>query len=84
MLSDVVQIYPLHRLLQTRTTEKPDMIVGGEGYSEPDVSVERLLHARIDGPGPVLAYMAEGKTHVNQLMYLYPDHKPTTITERAS
>ena len=52
--------------IQTRTTENTDLIVtaAGEG-SEPEVDVERLSYARIDGPGPVLAYMAEEKTHVS-------------------
>lgn len=40
------------------------MTAAGEG-SEPDVDVKRLSYARIDGPGPVLAYMAEEKTHVS-------------------
>ena len=47
--------------------EKPDTIVtgAGEGGPEADVNIKRLEYARIDGPGPVLAYMADDKTHVS-------------------
>ena len=47
--------------------EKPDTIVtgAGEGGPEPDVDVERLEYARIDGPGPVLAYMAQVSDPLN-------------------
>ena len=43
------------------------MIVTGAGDGGPewDVDIERLEYARIDGPGPVLAYMADNKTHVS-------------------
>lgn len=56
-------------VLQARTVIKQETIVtsAGEGGSEPDVDVERLAYARIDGPGPVLAYMADDKTHVRLL-----------------
>ncbi|GJE84132.1 Vps52-domain-containing protein [Phanerochaete sordida] len=51
--------------IKTRLVEKTDTIVtgAGEGGPEPDVDVERLEYARIDGPGPVLAYMADDKAH---------------------
>ncbi|KAI0347190.1 vacuolar sorting protein [Trametopsis cervina] len=51
--------------IKGRTVERPDTIVvgAGEGGPEPEVDAERLSYARIDGPGPVLAYMAEQKTH---------------------
>lgn len=51
--------------IKARTVEKADTIVAGagEGGQEPSVDAERLEYARIDGPGPVLAYMADNKTH---------------------
>ncbi|THH02739.1 hypothetical protein EW026_g183 [Hermanssonia centrifuga] len=53
--------------IKARTTEKVDTIVTGAGESvqqqESEVDVERLAYARIDGPGPVLSYMADDKTH---------------------
>ena len=51
--------------------EKTDTIVAGVGESgtgqEASVHFERLAYARIDGPGPVLAYMADEKTHVSHV-----------------
>ncbi|KAI0701798.1 Sac2 family-domain-containing protein, partial [Cytidiella melzeri] len=51
--------------IKARTMESTDTIVvgAGEGGGEPEVDTGRLAHARIDGPGPVLAYMADQKTH---------------------
>ena len=52
---------------QARTTEKTDTIVTGAGESgqqDPEADLDRLEYARIDGPGPVLAYMADDMTHV--------------------
>ncbi|KIP07046.1 hypothetical protein PHLGIDRAFT_30209 [Phlebiopsis gigantea 11061_1 CR5-6] len=51
--------------IKARTVEKPDNIVtgAGEGGPEWEVDTGRLEYARIDGPGPVLAYMAENKSH---------------------
>lgn len=53
--------------LQARTVEKPDTIVtgAGDGGPETNVDIERLEYASIEGPGPVLAYMAENKSHVS-------------------
>lgn len=41
------------------------MTGAGEGGPEWEVDIGRLEYARIDGPGPVLAYMAETKSHVS-------------------
>ncbi|PSS05383.1 hypothetical protein PHLCEN_2v3872 [Hermanssonia centrifuga] len=53
--------------IKARATEKVDTIVIGAGeyvqQQESEVDVERLAYARIDGPGPVLSYMADDKTH---------------------
>ncbi|KAI0092077.1 Vps52-domain-containing protein [Irpex rosettiformis] len=52
-------------VIKARTTERTETIVAsaGEGGPEPEVEIDRLAHAQIDGPGPVLAYMAEEKAH---------------------
>ncbi|KAK7695969.1 hypothetical protein QCA50_000608 [Cerrena zonata] len=51
--------------VKARATEKADTIVtsAGEVAEDPNVNVERLAHARIDGPGVTLAYLAESKTY---------------------
>ena len=48
--------------------DKPDTIVtgAGEGGPDPGVNIDRLEYARIEGPGPVLAYMADNKAHVRR------------------
>ena len=49
--------------------EKTDTIVTGAGEvtEASTVDIERLAHARIDGPGVTLAYLAESKTYVRRL-----------------
>ncbi|GBE79633.1 predicted protein [Sparassis crispa] len=55
--------------LKTRSVEKVETIVDGVGESlldsktDAEVDVERLAYAEIDGPGVVLAYMADDKLH---------------------
>lgn len=47
--------------LKARWVEKNETIIAGAGETnvEPEVDVDRFSHSRIDGPGPVLAYMVE-------------------------
>lgn len=51
--------------LKTRWVEKNETIIAGAGETnvEPEVDVDRFSHSRIDGPGPVLAYMVDDKSH---------------------
>ncbi|KAJ3551339.1 hypothetical protein NM688_g4759 [Phlebia brevispora] len=72
------QAHPVAAEIQrayARTTEKTDIIVTGAGepnqLEETEGSFERLSHARIDGPGPVLAYMADEKTHKEPIEALF-------------
>ncbi|KAF7793700.1 hypothetical protein EIP86_004816 [Pleurotus ostreatoroseus] len=61
--------------IKARTIEKTDTIVTGAGEGgQPqsnDADLERLSYARIDGPGPVLAYMADEKTHKEPVEALF-------------
>ena len=45
------------------------MTGAGESGPEADVDIERLEYARIEGPGPVLAYMADNKSHVSSRIF---------------
>ncbi|TFK43659.1 vacuolar sorting protein [Crucibulum laeve] len=49
--------------IKARTVEKFETIVASEKEAEWNMNMERLQHARIDGPGATLAYMADDKTH---------------------
>jgi len=48
--------------LQNRTTEKFESIVSIQ--SDANIPLERIQHAKIDGPGVTLAYMADDRSHV--------------------
>ncbi|KAF9006504.1 Sac2 family-domain-containing protein [Cyathus striatus] len=48
--------------IKARTVEKFENIVGPDSESW-RMNIERLRHARIDGPGVTLAYMADDKSH---------------------
>ena len=48
--------------LQNRTTDKFEPIVSIQ--SDANIPLERIQHAKIDGPGVTLAYMADDKSHV--------------------
>ncbi|KAI0796778.1 Vps52-domain-containing protein [Abortiporus biennis] len=52
-------------VIKARTVEKAETIVtnAGETTRDPEINVQRLQHARIDGPGVTLTYMAEEKTY---------------------
>ncbi|KAI0775920.1 Vps52-domain-containing protein [Trametes elegans] len=54
--------------IKARTVEKPDNIAAGAGESpDPESDPTRLSYARVDGPGVVMAYMADDKTHKEPL-----------------
>ena len=48
--------------LQNRTTDKFESIVSI--HADANIPLERIQHAKIDGPGVTLAYMADDKSHV--------------------
>ncbi|KAF8165468.1 vacuolar sorting protein [Crassisporium funariophilum] len=48
-------------VIKGRTTDKFESIVNIK--SDANIHLERLQHAKIDGPGVTLAYMADDKTH---------------------
>ncbi|KAI0663307.1 Vps52-domain-containing protein [Cubamyces menziesii] len=51
-----------------RTAEKAENITSGAGESpDPEVDPTRLSYARVDGPGVVMAYMADDKNHKEPL-----------------
>lgn len=55
----------LNALSQARSPEKPDSIIAAPTPGEISVvDLERLAHARLDGPSVTLAYMGDDKTHV--------------------
>ena len=56
----------LRDVVQGRTTEKdPGLVSGLDGPErETEACLERLRHARIEGPGATLAYMADDKLYV--------------------
>jgi hypothetical protein len=56
---------------QARTAEKLEAIVTGinEKDRDIDVALERLAHAKIDGPGVTLAFMADDKNHVRPIFW---------------
>ena len=39
--------------------------MANEREEDLNINVERLAHAKIEGPGVTLAYMADDKTHVS-------------------
>lgn len=50
--------------IKVRTPEKPEPIISGNGENGgPYLDQDRLAYAKIDGPGVILAYMADDKTH---------------------
>ncbi|KAG2369588.1 vacuolar sorting protein [Suillus spraguei] len=50
--------------IKARTPEKPESIISGNGDNGgPYLDQDRLAYAKIDGPGVILAYMADDKTH---------------------
>ncbi|KAH9951693.1 Sac2 family-domain-containing protein [Amylocystis lapponica] len=51
--------------LKARSVESADTIVVGAGESgpEPEVEVDRLSYAQIDGPGVAMAYMVDDKAY---------------------
>ncbi|KAG2077273.1 Vps52-domain-containing protein [Suillus decipiens] len=50
--------------IKVRTPEKPEPIISGNGKNGgPYLDQDRLAYAKIDGPGVILAYMADDKTH---------------------
>ncbi|KAH9853608.1 Vps52-domain-containing protein [Lenzites betulinus] len=54
--------------IKGRTTEKTDNIAYAAGESpDPEVDPARLLYGRVDGPGVVMAYMADDKSHKEPL-----------------
>lgn len=50
---------------QARTTEKSELIGVSDVQAEFTVDESRLVHARLDGPPVVQAYLAEDKNHVS-------------------
>ncbi|PPQ77350.1 hypothetical protein CVT25_010932, partial [Psilocybe cyanescens] len=48
-------------VVKTRTVEKFESLVNM--HSEPNIDLTRLQHAKIDGPGVTLAYMADDKSY---------------------
>ncbi|KAI0939262.1 hypothetical protein AcV5_000731 [Taiwanofungus camphoratus] len=59
--------------LKARTVEKAETIVSGAGETNQDmeVNIDRLAHARIDGPGVTLAYMVDDKSHREPIEALF-------------
>ena len=50
---------------QARTAEKLETIAAGINEKDMNiVDLERLAHAKMDGPGVTLAFMADDKYHV--------------------
>ena len=58
---------PVRTLSQARTIEKADTLVSEATEKKINVDIERLEHARIEGPGVTLAYMADDKTYVSAI-----------------
>ena len=60
--------------MQARTNEKdPRLVLALDGpEKQTKTYLERLSHARIEGPGATLAYLADDKT------YVYPDVNVTS------
>ena len=58
--------FVLRRVMQARTIEKDPGLVSALDSPEkqPETHLKRLSHARIEGPGATLAYMADDKTFV--------------------
>ncbi|GLB33953.1 putative vps52 / Sac2 family protein [Lyophyllum shimeji] len=49
--------------IKARSVEKHESIVASDREKDLHFDLERLGHAKIDGPGVILAYMADDKTH---------------------
>lgn len=62
--------FVLRRVMQARSIEKDPGLVSALDSPEKQTEtyLERLSHARIEGPGATLAYMADDKTFVIILM----------------
>jgi hypothetical protein len=54
---------------KTRITEKVDTIVSAASEKQiSDIDHDRLAFAKIEGPGTILAFLADDKSHVSFLM----------------
>ncbi|ETW83870.1 hypothetical protein HETIRDRAFT_155219 [Heterobasidion irregulare TC 32-1] len=57
--------------IKARTIEKADTLVSEATEKKIDVDIERLEHARIEGPGVTLAYMADDKAYKDHIESLF-------------
>lgn len=57
--------------IKARTIEKADTLVSEAAEKKIDVDIERLEHARIEGPGVTLAYMADDKAYKDHVESLF-------------